>query len=99
MVAGGNHLAESEALVVIATLEISCLDVLREISNYIEGVVPADLRQRIEEHLKVCDHCTAIYDGTRNVLQLVADGETYELPAGFGDRLHQRRQSRIEGKK
>ena len=83
----------------MATLEISCLDVWREISNYIEGVVPVDLRQRIEEHLKACDHCTAIYDGTRNVLRLVADGETYELPAGFSDRLRQRLEKRIEPKR
>jgi anti-sigma factor (TIGR02949 family) len=71
-------------------LEISCLDVWREISNFLEGEVSPEMRRRIEEHLKVCDHCTAIYDGTRNVIRLVADGETYELPTGFGDRLRQR---------
>lgn len=74
----------------MAILEISCLDVWREISNFLEGEVSPELRRRIEEHLKVCDHCAAIYDGTRNVIKLVADGETYELPAGFGDRLRRR---------
>jgi predicted anti-sigma-YlaC factor YlaD len=82
----------------MAILEISCLDVWREISNYIDEVVSAELRQRIEEHLKVCEHCTAIYDGTRNVVKLVADGKAYELPAGFSDRLRQRLENHTHDK-
>jgi predicted anti-sigma-YlaC factor YlaD len=82
----------------MATLEISCLDVWREISNYIDEIVSPELRTRIEEHLKVCEHCTAIYDGTRNVVKLVADGSTYELPAGFSDRLRQRLENRFRSK-
>jgi predicted anti-sigma-YlaC factor YlaD len=83
----------------MAVLEISCLDVWREISNFIDGVVSPEMRKRIEEHLKVCDHCTAIYDGTRNVVKLVADGETYELPAGFSDRLRHRIEIHIRDRK
>jgi anti-sigma factor (TIGR02949 family) len=79
-------------------LEISCLDVWREISNFIDEIVSPELRQRIEEHLKVCEHCTAVYDGTRNVVKLVADGNTYELPAGFSDRLRQRLEDRFHAK-
>ena len=80
-------------------LEISCLDVWREISNFIEGALSPEMRQRIEEHLKVCDHCTAIYDGTRNVVKLVADGQTYEMPAGFSDRLRRRLDDHFRQKK
>jgi len=80
------------------TMEISCLDVWREISNFIDEGVSPELRQRIEEHLKVCEHCTAIYDGTRNVVKLVADGKTYELPAGFSDRLRQRLENHMHDK-
>ena len=74
----------------MAVVEISCLEVWREISNYIDEIVDPDLRRRIEEHLKVCEHCTAIYEGTRNVVRLIADGVAYELPAGFSDRLRRR---------
>ena len=79
----------------MTVLEISCLHVWREISNYVEGVLPADLRARIETHLKTCEHCTAIYDGTRNVIRLVADGEIYDVPSGFGERLQKRLQERF----
>lgn len=68
-------------------VEISCIEVWREISNYLDGIVAADLRERMEAHLKVCRHCKAILDGTGNVVKLIADGEPFEVPAGFSERL------------
>ena len=35
-------------------------------------------------------HCTAVLDGTRNVIQLYGDDRLYELPAGFSRRLQRR---------
>ena len=72
------------------TIEISCLEVWREISNYVDETVDPELRARMEEHLKHCDHCSAVLDGARNVVSLVADGRSFELPKGFGQRLYQR---------
>jgi anti-sigma factor RsiW len=74
-------------------IEISCLEVWREISNYIDDDVDGDLRARMEAHLKVCAHCKAVLDGTRNVVKLVADGVEYDLPAGFSKRLYQKIQT------
>lgn len=74
----------------MTVIEISCVHVWREISNYIEGDLDPALRERISAHLKACAHCSAILDGTRNVVGLVADGKTFELPRGFSDRLKQR---------
>ena len=70
-------------------IEISCSEVWREISNYIDDAVgDPELRARMEAHFKVCKHCTAVLDGTRNVVKLVADGAEFEVPAGFGSRLY-----------
>jgi len=71
-------------------IEISCLEVWREISNYIDGDVDAELRARMEAHFKVCAHCSAVLDGTRNVVKLVGDGVEYVVPDGFSQRLHNR---------
>ena len=71
-------------------IEISCLEVWREISNYIDGDVDAELRARMEAHFKVCAHCSAVLDGTRNVVKLVGDGAEYVVPDGFSQRLHNR---------
>ena len=72
----------------MSVIEMSCVEVWREISNYLDGEIDGELRARIDAHLKVCAHCTAILDGTRNVVKLVADGVEYEVPVGFGHRLY-----------
>ena len=69
-------------------IEMSCIEVWREISNYIDGDVDAELRARMEAHFRVCAHCKAVVDGTRNVVKLVADGVEYALPDGFSQRLY-----------
>jgi anti-sigma factor RsiW len=69
-------------------IEISCLEVWREISNYVDGQIDAALRARMEAHFKVCAHCKAIYDGTKNVVKLVGDGVEYQMPEGFSQRLY-----------
>jgi predicted anti-sigma-YlaC factor YlaD len=68
-------------------MEISCREVIRELSGYIDQDVRPELRREIEEHLAKCRHCTAIYDGMRNVIRLIGDERTFELPAGFSQRL------------
>ena len=70
-------------------IEISCSEVWREISNYIDDVVvDAELRARMEAHFRVCKHCTAVLDGSRNVVKLLADEAEFEVPAEYGSRLY-----------
>ena len=75
-------------------IEISCIEVWREVSNFVDGEVNAELRARMEAHFKGCAHCSAILDGMKNVVKLVGDGVEYEMPAGFSSRL----QSKIKNK-
>ena len=69
---------------------ISCEEVFRAISDFLDGELDPNFRRRLEQHFGDCAHCTAILDGTRNVLSLVGRPEAIELPRGFGDRLRQR---------
>ena len=68
-------------------MEISCLEVIRELSNYIDQDVKPQLRADIEAHVPKCAHCTAVYNGLRNTITLVGDGRSFELPFGFSQRL------------
>ena len=74
----------------MSVIEISCVEVWREISNYVDDDVAPELRARMEAHFKSCAHCKAVLDGTKNVVKLVADGVEYELPSGFSDRLYRK---------
>jgi len=71
-------------------VEIDCYQVRRELSEYLEDDVTPELRSQIESHLAGCSHCTAIYDGMRNVVQLLGSERMIEMPEGFSRRLYQR---------
>jgi Putative zinc-finger len=69
---------------------VNCEHVWQEVSNYLEGEVNPELRAAMEAHFKECKHCTAVLDGTRNVIQLYGDDRMFEIPAGFSQRLQRR---------
>ena len=68
-------------------LEIRCLEVIRELSNYIDKDVTPQLREQIGGHLPGCSRCTSVYDGVRNTITLTGDGRAVDLPEGFSQRL------------
>jgi len=66
---------------------VSCEAVWREISNYLEDDMDPGLRSAMEEHFRSCQHCTAVLEGTRNVIRLYGDDRMFELPSGFSRRM------------
>jgi anti-sigma factor RsiW len=76
-------------------VEISCPHVWRELSNYIDRQIDPELRLRMEEHFKTCKHCRAILDGANNVVSLVGDGRSFDLPKGFSERLRKRLEAEL----
>lgn len=72
----------------MTTIEISCVEVWREVSNYLDSDISPELRARMEAHFKVCAHCSAVLDGMRNIVGLVADGRLFQTPPGFHKRLY-----------
>ena len=71
-------------------MKISCAEVWREISNYLEDEVSADLRTRMDEHFKGCKRCTAVLVGTRNVVRLVGDAAVFDLLTTVSDCIDQK---------
>ena len=83
----------------VKQIPVDCLHVFREISNYIDGdIAPAD-RARMEAHFKVCAHCVAVLDGSRNVVRLIGDGRAFDVPAGFRSRLYSKLESYLAKEK
>jgi hypothetical protein len=69
---------------------VSCEEVWREISNYLDQDLDPGVRAALDEHFRGCKHCTAVRDGARNVVNLYGDPQMFELPLGFSQRLHRR---------
>jgi anti-sigma factor RsiW len=69
---------------------VNCEQIWLEVSNYLDGDVDPTLRVAIEEHVRGCQRCAAIVEGTRNIIQIYGDERMLEVPLGFSQRLHQR---------
>jgi putative zinc finger protein len=67
---------------------VTCAQVLKELSNYIDEDVDSQLRSAIKEHLRGCRRCSVLLDSTRKTLQIVGDDRIFEVPAGYSERLH-----------
>jgi anti-sigma factor RsiW len=76
---------------------VSCEEVWREISNYLEGDIDPGLRAKVEGHFGGCQRCSAVLDGTRNIVQLYGDERMLEVPLGFSNRLQRRVEENIVG--
>ncbi len=74
----------------IKIVEVDCYEVRRELVSWMEGEMTAEFRARVEHHLQNCSHCTAVYDGARNVVRLLNDEKSLELPPGLSRRLYKR---------
>jgi len=71
-------------------IEIDCEEVWRQISNYVDDEVDPGVRAIMASHFKDCAHCSAILDGTRNVVKLVGDGRAFEIPASASQRFYKK---------
>jgi hypothetical protein len=80
-------------------IEIECLEVWRQISNYLEGEVDSALRASMASHFKDCAHCSAVLDGTRNVMKLVGDGKAFEIPAGASQKFYKKLNDHLAARK
>lgn len=68
-------------------VEISCFEVWKRLSDYVDNDVEPDLKIRLTNHFARCQHCKALVDGTRNVVALIGDEHAFELPFGAGQRI------------
>ncbi len=74
---------------------ITCQEVWRDISDYVDDELDPKQRIALEGHFAECRHCAAVLEGTCNVIRLYRDERVLPLPKGFHDRLHRRLNQRL----
>lgn len=68
--------------------EMSCQKLWEFLSDYIDGDLSKELRQKIEAHMDGCEHCRVVVDTTNKTIQLCnCDTENLEMPADVRGRL------------
>jgi hypothetical protein len=72
------------------TMGISCVEVWRDLSDYIDGELDTSRRALLEKHFANCRCCAAVLDGTRNVIRLYRDERVLAMPEEFQERLQEK---------
>ncbi len=69
---------------------VSCKEVRRDLSDYIDDELEPFARAAFETHVKECRECAALLDGTRNVIRIYRDARVFAMPDDVRGRLQQR---------
>lgn len=67
---------------------VSCIAVLRRLSDFLDDDIDPTLRGEIEEHLRHCKRCSIVFDSTRRMMYLYTDQRLFQVPSGMSERLH-----------
>ncbi|MCX7723379.1 MAG: zf-HC2 domain-containing protein [Verrucomicrobiae bacterium] len=68
---------------------MKCEDLLKLLNEYVDGGVDPAVCKEFEQHLAGCNPCKVVVDTIRKTITLYKNGQPYELPVAFRQRLHQ----------
>jgi anti-sigma factor RsiW len=60
---------------------------MRELSDYLDESVDAEIRAKIEKHISECPNCWVIADTTRKTIRIYKGMDPQPLPADVESRL------------
>jgi hypothetical protein len=67
---------------------MKCQDLLKALSEYVDGTLDPCICDEFEGHLEGCDPCQVVIDNIRKTITLYKDGEPYGLPIEFREKMH-----------
>ena len=70
-----------------ARKKVTCKSFLDEMSDYIDGELPVDLRVSLEAHLAKCPNCWVLFDETRRTVEIFQAHSCHPLPEDVKGRL------------
>ncbi len=75
---------------------MKCKDVIREVSEYLDGNLGTSVKSELEVHLAKCHDCRLIIDTTRKTIDIFCNSEPVALPQAVRDRLHEALAKKLE---
>jgi len=67
---------------------VKCKDVIREISDYLDGELDLALLAELQRHLEHCEDCRLVVDTTKKTIQVFCNSEPAPLDEDVRARLH-----------
>lgn len=71
------------------TRDLACASGVELLMDYLEGVLPKELRDSIESHVAACERCTAFVASYRETPRIVRDATSFEMPPELEESLMQ----------
>jgi anti-sigma factor (TIGR02949 family) len=66
---------------------VTCKQAIRQLSEFLDGELPAELAEALQRHLKHCEDCRLVVDTTRKTIEICCNTEPPPLPEGVRERL------------
>ena len=66
---------------------MKCKEVIRELSEYLDGDLDPALEEALMRHLEDCEDCGILVDTTRRTIEMYCNMEPVPLPADVKQRL------------
>jgi anti-sigma factor RsiW len=75
---------------------MKCEEMLALLNEYVDGTIDPSICEEFEKHMAGCNPCQVVVDNIRKTITLYKNGQPYELPVEFRDRLHSILRQRFE---
>jgi anti-sigma factor (TIGR02949 family) len=76
---------------------MKCKDVIRELSEYLDGELDPTLAEELRQHLEGCEDCGIVVDTTRRTIEMYCNMEPAPLPAEVKQRLQRALKQKLKG--
>ena len=77
---------------------MTCEELLKALNEYVDGAQLTEICEEFSQHLAGCNPCQVVVDNIRQTISLYHDGQPYEIPKNFEQRLQQSLKSRWDEK-
>ena len=75
---------------------MKCKEVIRELSEYLDGELDPTLAEEVMRHLEHCEDCGIVVDTTRRTIEMYCNMEPAPLPAEVKQRLQRALEQKLK---
>ena len=76
---------------------MTCQEVQRELSNYLDRQLPVEVRAEMQDHLRTCERCATLLEDTRDIVLALGDERLVDVPRGYSTRLYSKLKAQVGG--
>jgi anti-sigma factor (TIGR02949 family) len=77
---------------------LTCKDFLNELSEFLDGTLDREIREKLEKHVSECPNCWVVLDTTQRTIKVYKGLEPQTIPPDIHSRLMQALQKKMAAK-